>query len=141
MIDLDHGPTGRMVVIRAKGSTSFRRSSGKPAQPVSAILVKEMRTALALLVVLMIAGCESQEPRPNFLARSLHDCANGDQSACAMLGSLSAVSTKVNETKIEQRPRTQAEKDADAIMDGVHRARSSPPVQNLRMAPAIKRDS
>ncbi len=100
-----------------------------------------MRAVFALLAVLVIAGCEAQEPRPNFLARSLHDCADGDQPACAMLGSLSPVSTKAPEPNVEQRPRTQSEKDADAIMDGIRRARSSPPMQNLRMAPTNKGDS
>ncbi len=105
------------------------------------MLVKEMRTAFTLLAALLIAGCQAQAARPNFLARSFSDCANGDQPACTMLGSLNGVSSKSSQGSVDQRPRTQVEKDADAIMEGMRRARSSAPAQNLRMAPTIKRNS
>ncbi len=97
--------------------------------------IKYMRTALAVLAALTIAGCQTWSPRPDFVMRSLQDCANGDQTACAMLGSLSTVPPAQGEAAADQRPRTQSEKDADAIMEGIRRARSSPPVQHLRIAP------
>ena len=100
-----------------------------------------MKQALIVLVALTIGGCASQESRPNFVARSMQDCENGDKNACAMLGSLSTTSPPATNAAPAARPRTQSEKDADAIMEGIRRARSPSPTQNLRMAPAVPRDS
>ncbi len=108
---------------------------------VSAMPIGATGTAFGMLA-LLLAGCSPQSPRPNFLARSMQDCASGDQQACAMLGSFSAVpaSGKISEPADEPRQRTQAEKDADAIMEGMRKARSSPTVQNWKIAPT-RRDS
>jgi hypothetical protein len=102
-----------------------------------------MQKALALLAVLLIAGCGAQAVRPDFLTRSVQDCANGDMQACDMLGSLGtkAPATAADATKSEARPPTQQQLDADAIMAGMRRAKSSPPAQNIRVAPAIDGDS
>lgn len=99
------------------------------------MLTREIRSAVALIGVVTLVGCATQPQRPSFLARSMQDCVNGDQSACAMLGSLSVISIKVDETNIEPRPRTQSQKDADAIMDGMRRTRSSPTVPTLKISP------
>lgn len=102
-----------------------------------------MRHAPVILSVLMLAGCASQAPRPDFLARSLQDCQGGDQAACAMLGSLSAgaPAPQSSDSRVEQRPRTQREQDVDAIMNGIRRARSSPANQDLKIAPSTRDDS
>ncbi len=96
-----------------------------------------MHRVLCFLAVLLIAGCGSQPARPNFLARSLQDCANGDQQACAMLGSLATrtPAEPVADMKAEAQPRTQQQRDADAIMAGMRKARSSQPTQNMQIAP------
>ncbi len=100
-----------------------------------------MQKALAVLLVLLIGGCAAQPARPNFLARSLQDCANGDEPACAMLGSLAPESSRATNAATNQRPRSQSQKDADAIMQGINRARSAPSVQNQKVAPTTRRDS
>jgi hypothetical protein len=101
-----------------------------------------MAKVLIILVASMLAGCAPQSPRPDFLVRSLQDCASGDQSACAMLSSLSSTPVTVSDTNVQQqRARTQQERDADAIMEGIRRARSAPAGQNLRMAPSSNGDS
>ena len=100
-----------------------------------------MQRACAILVLLLIAGCVAQTPRPNFLARSQQDRADGDQAACAMLGSLSATSSRAILANAEPRPRTQSQKDVDAIMAGMRRAHSSSPAQNMQMAPTQHPDS
>ncbi len=88
----------------------------------------------------MVAACETQVPRPNFLVRSLQDCANGDASACAMLESLQVEKAKAEEGKLGPDPRTQAEKNADAIMEGIRRGRQTPPSHVVRIAPTTGRD-
>ena len=105
-------------------------------------LKQDMQKALIILLVSMLAGCTPQQPRPDFLARSLEDCANGDQSACAMLGSLSSTPVTVSDSSVQPlRSRTQQERDAEAIMEGIRKARSAPAGQNLRMAPSSNGDS
>jgi hypothetical protein len=93
---------------------------------------------VALLAALLIAGCATPPARPDFMARSLRDCAGGDQGACAMLDSLAAPGP---EARPEARPRTQSERDADAIVSGMRRAKSPSPVPNMRIAPSTERDS
>ena len=107
------------------------------------IMTREIRSALIVLAALTVAGCQAQPARPNFLARSLQDCQDGDQAACAMLGSLSASvpATQPSGARVEPRPRTQQEQDVDAIMNGIRRARSSPPSQDLKIAPNTGDDS
>jgi hypothetical protein len=92
------------------------------------------------LAVLTVTGCETQVPRPNFLVRSLQDCENGDGPACAMLESLQGRKTTAEESKLGPDPRTQAEKNADAIMEGILRGRSTPPSHVVRVAPTTGRE-
>jgi hypothetical protein len=88
----------------------------------------------------MVAACETQVPRPNFLIRSLQDCENGDASACAMLESLQNDKAKAEESNLGPDPRTQVEKNADAIMEGIRRGRQPLPSHVVRIAPTTGRD-
>ena len=105
------------------------------------MLVNMMEKVLIVLVALVIGGCASQPSRPNFLERSMQDCSSGDENACAMLGSLSTPPAAATGTPRTVRQRSQPEKDADAIMEGIRRARSQSPAQNLQISPAVRRDS
>jgi hypothetical protein len=93
-----------------------------------------------VMIALLIAGCTAQPSRPNFVARSMQDCASGDRATCEMLGSLGSEAASAANTHVDQHARTQPQKDADAIMDGIRRARSSRLVQNLRIAPTLQDD-
>jgi hypothetical protein len=95
-----------------------------------------MQKAFAILAVLLIAGCGTQASRPSFLARSVQDCAAGDTEACAMLGSLGTVPTTTKQASAEPRPRSQSQRDADAILEGIRKARPSSPGQNMKIAPS-----
>jgi hypothetical protein len=94
----------------------------------------------AVWAALMVAACETQVPRPNFLVRSLQDCENGDASACAMLESLQNDKAKAEESNLGPDPRTQVEKNADAIMEGIRRGRQPLPSHVVRIAPTTGRD-
>jgi len=98
-----------------------------------------MQKALAILAVLLIAGCGTQAARPSFLTRSVQDCTAGDTEACAMLGSLGTVPT-TKEASAVQHPRTQSERDVDAILDGMRKAKPTPG-QFMKVAPNTPRDS
>ena len=94
-----------------------------------------MFRASVVLAALIIVGCQDQTPRPDFLARSQQDCANGDPEACAMLDVLSEIAVRTGATEPDTPDRQQVEKDVDAIMEGISRARSSKSTDRWRIAP------
>lgn len=84
------------------------------------------RRLAAVILALMLARCESA--RPDFNARSLQDCAQGDREACRMLD---ALSPPTNGQTAPARPappprRTRVQTDVEAMMKGIERARSAP---------------
>jgi hypothetical protein len=94
-----------------------------------------MHRAVIILAVLVVAGCQAQPNRPSFLGRSLQDCVNGDQAACSMIDALVVGSERTAVAELSTPEQGQIEKDADAIVQGIKRARSAQPVSRLRMAP------
>jgi riboflavin biosynthesis pyrimidine reductase len=57
-----------------------------------------------------------------------------------MLDALRKPLTRVEPTSVKRRQATQAEKDADAIMAGIRRARSSTPTERVKIAPTVPDD-
>ena len=94
-----------------------------------------LRTIL-LTAALIAAGCQNQFTRPDSLVRSQHDCANGDEAACSMLDILHTYAGKGGTTKLSPAHIDQAERDANVIMDGMQRARSSQQAKQTKMEPA-----
>jgi hypothetical protein len=94
---------------------------------------RSMSRALIVLIVLIAGGCQSETPQPDFVARSQDDCTNGAQSACAMLGVLSKIALNSEPSNAPDRRRIQ--RDVDAILDGIDRARSLQPANRMRVAP------
>ena len=86
-----------------------------------------MFRASVLLAELIISGCQYQTSQPDLLARSQQDCASGDRTACAMLGVLSTIAVRVGALEPNPPDWRQVEKDIEAIMQGIDRARSSQP--------------
>jgi hypothetical protein len=101
-----------------------------------------MRAARTIVLVgpLIAAGCQTPSQRPGFVEHSQEDCASGDLSACSMLDALRKPLTEVEPTSDNRLQTTQAEKDADAIMAGIRRARSSTLTERINIAPAIPDD-
>ncbi len=92
-----------------------------------------LQPLLMLLFTLTVIGCQNQPERPNFLVRSLQDCADGQRAACQML---EALVVKGDQTTERNRPgETQVQRNVDAIMKGIDRARSSPPAGRWHIAP------
>ena len=87
--------------------------------------------SIVLFGAVIGAGCQNEAQRPDFLTRSNEDCALGDLSACSMLDALRVQSAIVKPTVASQSHRGQVEKNSDAIMDGVRKARSSGPSEQL----------
>ncbi|CAH2600720.1 conserved protein of unknown function [Rhodovastum atsumiense] len=67
----------------------------------------------------VLAGCTS---RPDFLARSQQDCGLGDREACRMLQVLDP--PRMGKAPLSRA--TQTEKDVQAILQGMARAKASP---------------
>lgn len=91
-----------------------------------------MRRCLILLALLLPAACENAGSRPDFLARVQQDCQSGSTEACVLLQTIQASSDPepVSAPRRQQRIRSQAQRNTDAIMLGVERARAAPrPVQ------------
>ena len=83
----------------------------------------QVRRAVWLSVAVMLAGCQAQAHRPDFIARSVEDCARGDEAACSMLDALRVPSSDPDaQTGLRGQDRVQAGKDARVIMDSVNRA-------------------
>jgi|SRR3954447_21044517 hypothetical protein len=91
--------------------------------------------SICLVGVMLGAGCQTETQRHDFLARSQQDCALGDPSACAMLESLNPQIPMATSTAPVRPHRTQIEQNTDAIMAGIHRARSSPRGKGVEIAP------
>src|SRR5690348_9330300 len=95
-----------------------------------------MCRALMVLIVLIAVGCENQTHRSDFLARSQQDCTNGDQLACEMLDALIVKADQTSAAEPNPPGQEQVEKNVDAIMDGIRRARSSKPTDRMHIAPS-----
>lgn len=91
--------------------------------------------AICLLVVMIGAGCQTQNQRSDFLARSEQDCALGDLPACSMLDVLRVQALKAEPAKAIRPGRTQVEKNVDAITAGIRRAQSSARTKGIDVAP------
>ncbi len=87
-----------------------------------------------IAAIFILSGCQSQTPPPDLLARSQEDCTNGDQAACAMLDALST--TALQEDSSNAPDQQQLQKDVDAIIEGIDKARSSQPTRRMHIAPA-----
>src|SRR5689334_13154459 len=96
------------------------------------------RTALPMFRVFLIAavfilaGCQTQTPRPELLARSQEDCNKGDQAACALLDGLSNPALQDDSSTAPHQQ--QVHKDVDAIAEGIDKARSSQPTRPMHIA-------
>jgi len=95
--------------------------------------------SIVLVGSLIAAGCQTPS-RLDFVEHSQEGCAIGDRSACSMLDALRKPLTRVEPTSVNRRQTTQAEKDADAIMAGIRRARSSTPAERVKIAPTVPDD-
>jgi hypothetical protein len=95
-----------------------------------------MFRAIVVLATLIAVGCQNQSQQPDFFARSQHDCAKGDDAACSILDILLTYGGEGGITDLSPASITQAERNANAIMDGVQRARSSQQAKQIRIAPA-----
>ena len=85
-------------------------------------------SALVLIAALAgLAGCEAQ-PRPDFLRRVAQDCRDGSVEACVLLQGMLTAEGSVAPRSFTRVParRNQVERNADALMQGVDRARSAP---------------
>ena len=96
-----------------------------------------MLRVIVLLAVLIVEGCQNHSARSNFLVQSQHDCARGDEAACSMLDILLTYAGEGGTTKPNPASIDQAERDANAIMDGMQRARSSQQAKQTGVEPAI----
>lgn len=94
-----------------------------------------MYRASAIVVALLLVGCQAEPHRPSFLARSLQDCRDGDQAACAMIDALVAKADETETAEVTSPDQAQVEKNVQAIMKGIDRAGSSQPVHLLHLAP------
>ena len=105
-------------------------------QSAHRLLGSDMFRAIVVLTALIAVGCENQSQQPDFFARSQHDCAKGDEAACSMLDILLTYGGEGGTTNLSPASITQAERDANAIMDGMQRARSSQQAKQTRTEPA-----
>ena len=84
-----------------------------------------------LLLLLLLAGCAGTEaPPPDLLARVQRDCADGNQDACSILQGLPSRAGPAAgpAPRAARRSRSQVQQNADALMQGVDRARATPRV-------------
>ena len=96
-----------------------------------------MLRAIVLTAALIAGGCQNYSARSDFLVQSQHDCAKGDEAACSMLDILLTYAGEGGTTKPSPASIDQAERDANAIMDGMQRARSSQQAKETGVEPAI----
>ena len=100
------------------------------------LLGSDMLRAIVLLAALIVGGCQNHSARPNSLGQSQHDCARGNEAACSMLDILLTYAGEGGATKVRPASIDQAERDADAIMNGMQRARSSQQAKQTGIEPA-----
>jgi hypothetical protein len=94
-------------------------------RPSSRATISRPHRVVWLAVALILAGCQAPMHRPDFMARSIEDCAHGDQSACWMLDALRVRATDADDqTGLRSPARLPVGTDADAIMDGINRTPS-----------------
>lgn len=82
-----------------------------------------------LAAAALLAGCHPQAaPPPSFLSRLQQDCLGGDPDACTFLASLQPQAPLSAEQPPPSAPRrrTQAQRNADAILQGMQRAHTVP---------------
>ena len=88
-----------------------------------------MRISVGLLALLALAACEARH-RPGFVTRVEQDCMAGVQEACSLMQGLQALSADpASSSPTASRSaviRSQAQRNTDAIMQGVERARTAP---------------
>jgi hypothetical protein len=99
------------------------------------LIGSDMFRAIALLAALIAGGCQNNSAPPDSLVHSQHDCAKGDEAACSMLDILLTYGGEAGTTNLSPASITQAERDANAIIDGMQRARSSQQAEQTRTDP------
>ena len=79
--------------------------------------------------LLLAGGCETHEPRSDFLARVQQDCRSGSKPACELLRQIAAASDGHRPHPVANSERARealVRKDTAALLQGVARARSTP---------------
>jgi hypothetical protein len=71
-----------------------------------------------VVTALLLPGCQASYP--DFLERSQQDCVRGDRDACRMLNALDPAAPSRTAPS-----RTQAQRNAQAILQGMEQARAS----------------
>jgi hypothetical protein len=99
------------------------------------LLGSDMLRAI-LLAALIVGGCQNHSARLNSLVQSQQDCAGGDEAACSMLDILLTYAGEGGATKLSPASIDRAERDANAIMDGMQRTRSSQQAKQTGVEPA-----
>ena len=90
-----------------------------------------MRVYVPLLIwLLALVGCAASDdaPPPDLLARVVQDCQNGNADACSILRGMPSRAVPAAAPRPVRRSRSQVQQNADALMQGVDRARSAPRV-------------
>ena len=83
----------------------------------------------AIVLLAALIGCQNH-------STGQHDCDRGDEAACSMLDILLTYAGEGGATKVRPASIDQAERDADAIMNGMQRARSSQQAKQTGIEPA-----
>lgn len=85
---------------------------------------------IRLVLLLLLAGCATEDPPLDLLARVVQDCESGNPDACSILRGLPsrAIPATTAAPRPVRRSRTQVQQNVDALMQGVDRARSTPRV-------------
>ena len=84
--------------------------------------------APATLALVALAGCEARH-RPGFVTRVEQDCIAGSEEACDLLQGMRALAAdpaSASPMRHDQAIRSQAQRNTDAILQGVERARAAP---------------
>ena len=81
---------------------------------------------LALLLLLAGCGGASEPPPLDLLARVVQDCEAGNADACSILRGMPSAPPPSAVRRTARRSRTQVQQNADALMQGVDRARAAP---------------
>jgi hypothetical protein len=95
-----------------------------------------MRLSLVILLTLTTGSGEASSAQADVIARLQQLCGKADQGACLMLDMLAGGKNDAIE-KLDRVTRRQIQKDADAIVEGMQRAKAFPADRRLHFAPKM----